>query len=37
LKRHPAKLSIACKALAATLDDDFLEAVIAANVNSAKV
>lgn len=37
LKRHPSKLSIACKALAATLDDAFLEAVIAANVNSAKV
>jgi predicted transposase YbfD/YdcC len=37
LKRHPSKQSIACKALAATLDDDFLEAVIAANVNSGKV
>lgn len=37
LKRHPSKLSIKCKALAATLDDEFLEAVIAANVNSGKV
>jgi predicted transposase YbfD/YdcC len=37
LKRHPSKLSIKCKALAASLDDAFLEAVIAANVNSAKV
>jgi predicted transposase YbfD/YdcC len=37
LKRHPSKQSIACKALAATLDDAFLEAVIAANVNSGKV
>ena len=37
LKRHPSKKSIACKALAATLDVDFLEAVIAANVSSGKV
>lgn len=37
LKRHPSKQSIACKALAATLDDEFLEAVIAANVNPAKL
>jgi predicted transposase YbfD/YdcC len=37
LKRHPSKQSIACKALAATLDDDFLEAVIAANVILGKI
>lgn len=37
LKRHPSKKSIACKRLAAALNTDFLEQVIAANVNSGKV
>lgn len=37
LKRHPSKKSIACKRLAAALNTQFLEDVIAANINPGKV
>lgn len=37
LKRHSSKQSIACKRLTAALNPQFLEDVIAANVNSEKV
>ena len=37
LKRHPSKKSIACKRLAAALNTQFLEDVIAANFNSGNV
>lgn len=37
LKRHPSKKSIACKRLTAALNTQFLEEVIAADVNSGKI
>jgi predicted transposase YbfD/YdcC len=37
LKRHPAKLSIDCKRLAAALDTDFLEEILQGGDNSGKL
>lgn len=37
LKRHPAKMSIACKRLAAAVDTDFLEEILKFAGNSEKL
>ena len=37
LKRHPSKLSLACKQWNAALNPEFLEEVLVANANSGKV